>query len=850
MQLTTGNTFNGKAGTATAVTYTIMGDRKTTSDSYEVLGQGQLPSSTGALLTTSPVAASTQLIVSSILLTNATASPVTGIVLYLNGTAAANQIVTISLVANGSATYKTGQWQTYDAGGAILGGSGIVASVTAADGSITVGGTATNPTLSRPALTGDVTASAGSNATTLATGNAGNLNSGTLLAGRMPALTGDVTTSAGAVATTVSKINGTTLSGLATGILKNTTGTGVPSIATASDIPTTPSGSALGTGRTVTTTAPLTIDATTSADLSANRTLAISAATTTTAGSQSGADKLKEDNMWYDIVAQGGADRTGSVDATAIIQAAVDAVATAGGGVVYIPRGTYKVSSAITITGNYVTVRGASRVAAKLVPTHATGNVFTVSGIFNRFEYLRIEPTSFTNRTAAYAIEFTSTASNCGCQWVDILGMWSAIKATGQLCRLEDMNIRECGYGAINGCIILIDSFTDQYLSKIVSDNGTVAPNAPMAGFSGIRVTQLSSLLMSDCQIIHCGIGMDVVPTGANSIPSIYCMNTFFDQGTYGARLTPGSGSIVRCRFIGVWFSGNSVAGAQLNGTSIDGLDFIGCEFYGAPSQPFGIDALAATEWSVRASRFAGNGTNAIRTTAGAAHSFSITDCIIGAVSGVAANAQGINIQAGTYKRYQILDNRGLDTNTTKGIIDLGVVSATDQKNVGNNMGGVLKGAIATLAAPLSIPITTETLVLNARIPAGGVSVGQVFRIKAIGVMSAANAVTWKVKVGAAGTAAGDTACWTPTIAPVGAANLRHSCEVYLTVRSLGAPGSVNAEGLQQSGATAVAITFQQPAAGVAATTAATTTADWFIDITLTQTVGTTLVQEAVIEAL
>lgn len=50
-------------------------------------------------------------------------------------------------------------------------------------------------------LTGDVT-SVG-NATTLAAGNAGNLNSGTLLAARMPAHTGDVTTSVGTVATTI-----------------------------------------------------------------------------------------------------------------------------------------------------------------------------------------------------------------------------------------------------------------------------------------------------------------------------------------------------------------------------------------------------------------------------------------------------------------------------------------------------------------------------------------------------------------------------------------------------------------------------------------------------------------------
>lgn len=54
------------------------------------------------------------------------------------------------------------------------------------------------------AYTGDVTRAADSNTTVLAAGNAGNLNSGTLLAARMPALTGDVTTTAGAVATTIS----------------------------------------------------------------------------------------------------------------------------------------------------------------------------------------------------------------------------------------------------------------------------------------------------------------------------------------------------------------------------------------------------------------------------------------------------------------------------------------------------------------------------------------------------------------------------------------------------------------------------------------------------------------------
>ena len=58
--------------------------------------------------------------------------------------------------------------------------------------------------------------------------------------GTFNALSGDATSTATGGATTVKGINGTLLSGLATGILKNTTGTGVPSIAVATDLPTIP----------------------------------------------------------------------------------------------------------------------------------------------------------------------------------------------------------------------------------------------------------------------------------------------------------------------------------------------------------------------------------------------------------------------------------------------------------------------------------------------------------------------------------------------------------------------------------------------------------------------------------
>ena len=57
--------------------------------------------------------------------------------------------------------------------------------------------------------------------------------SGSAACSQEPALTGDATSSAGSCATTVGKINGASLASLSTGLLKNTTSTGIPSIAVA-----------------------------------------------------------------------------------------------------------------------------------------------------------------------------------------------------------------------------------------------------------------------------------------------------------------------------------------------------------------------------------------------------------------------------------------------------------------------------------------------------------------------------------------------------------------------------------------------------------------------------------------
>jgi len=74
-----------------------------------------------------------------------------------------------------------------------------------------------------------------------------------LTATQFPAFTGDVTKGSGSLATTVTSVNGVSFASLATGLYKNTTSTGVPSIAIAGTDYTSPTGTETLTNKTLTT---------------------------------------------------------------------------------------------------------------------------------------------------------------------------------------------------------------------------------------------------------------------------------------------------------------------------------------------------------------------------------------------------------------------------------------------------------------------------------------------------------------------------------------------------------------------------------------------------------------------
>lgn len=127
------NTLSAIAGTASAVTCSIFGDNvagagSSAIDAFGMLYQGQLSNSAATLLF---AAAGNQRLIKSILLTNVTGSAVSGIKFFSNGNAAANQLVTLTIPANGSATWTDSKgWTVYDSTGtALTTVAGVVTSV-------------------------------------------------------------------------------------------------------------------------------------------------------------------------------------------------------------------------------------------------------------------------------------------------------------------------------------------------------------------------------------------------------------------------------------------------------------------------------------------------------------------------------------------------------------------------------------------------------------------------------------------------------------------------------------------------------------------------------------------------
>jgi hypothetical protein len=453
-------------------------------------------------------------------------------------------------------------------------------------------------------------------------------------------------------------------------------------------------------------------------------------------------------------------------------------------------------------------------------------------------------------QAGGFAVDF-GDIPNTYMQQCDILFHKSGIRSGGALQFVDDVNIREMnnvnnstGEADSSECI-LVDGAGDRYLRRVTTDNGD-----DWVWMAGIRVNQCSSCVISDSNIINMNWALDVRANGGlnTAIASVMAVNTFFDSSSIGCRLRTATANDTaqRIRFVQCWFStmtkiqpttGGHPAGGfgcSMESANANSIDFIGCDFF---QNTVGIEAIAASDWAVRSSRIAGNSTAGIRTTAGATHRFTIADNFIGNGAGFGANGVGINIQAGAYDRYQILDNRGLDTNTTPGIIDNGTVTYVHYKNVNNNLGAGLLSGVQNTRSAVAIAAVAETALHSIRVAANTLHAGTSFRVYAGGLLSnttAASTSIIRVRIGPTTLTGAIVASWSVVMGTVARTNNPFFLEAVFTLPAIGtAIGQILITGTFSTALAAATTAVVAPVVINAAV-------DNFIEVTVTSGAATT----------
>lgn len=624
-------TVGAIAGTNSAINLIISGTEISGGGALETyqLVRATLTTSTATYYT---VPASTVLSVTSITLTNRTSSPVSGVILYLGGSAAADQYTgSLTIGAYSSLQYIAGVgWKTIDQNGAesitMAGFVPLTRNVNTTSPILGGGDLSVDRTISCQVASGSQPGCISSTDWTTFNGKLGDpvdlstaKATGVLAAGRFPALTGDCTTIAGALATTCLKTNGASFGTLAT---QNGTFSGTSSGTNTGDMTLTSVGSSPNANgaslaaqqlqlQVASASFPGLITAAKDAFLTAYKDTTLLLATA---------------NIYANIACDGTTDDSAAWN-TIFTNAPNNSL-------IVMPSCTSNLVSGTNPTipsGKHFSLQGAGLEKSIIQSSNNAADFFTVNDWYNTFQGITFKgrSTTVTNAVALSGVGISLLVGSTtgfpasGSFYVQTNLGWTlaaytsivdgthfggttaaastttaggalTVKTAGYAINAGTMAhifLRDVGFNAVyngwrtDGTICGIsDSQISGEVNFGIEFNGSVvnslvhnvtADGLPPA-VAHIEVKQAGSLLISNSDIIRGQSDLRLNPTSPNGVFGVYAVNTYFDTATGvsgtansgNGVLFQGTGNIQRIKIINSWMSGATHDGLWSNSTA------------------------------------------------------------------------------------------------------------------------------------------------------------------------------------------------------------------------------------------------------------------------------------------
>lgn len=343
-----------------------------------------------------------------------------------------------------------------------------------------------------------------------------------------------------------------------------------------------------------------------------------------------------------------------AADCTAGIATAISTVAAAGGGIVYIPVGIFRVTGLGNIPAN-VKIVGADRHKSVIRTTSATAVVMQPNGAKISLHNFTID--SAVTRTAGAYVNITSLVSEFSAEKLTLRAAFYALQvnAGGAIYSFKDIDIEDTV--ATSGVSFRILGGFLVYVDDLICRNSTAA-----RPFAHIEITAVDDMMLMNSQLLSAANDMVIAPGTGNTVALLRTYGTMFDDASgNGVRVAPTTGgNVFGLHIESPWIKGGSadILVTNAGGGVINGISLVNSDCVGTTT---GIDWTGATNIVVSGNR-AGS-----KTVAGAA----LTNCVGGCVSDnvlgpwgpYGGNAIGLYL-GGTTDKLSIVGNR-VDDNTT-----------------------------------------------------------------------------------------------------------------------------------------------------------------------------------------